>query len=456
MSKNNYINILSNLLILYFSGIFFFALYKAISIKSPEGFLLILIFCFILAVVIILNKFFYKKLSIYVIIFLYPIIFSFYLFELYLITTTDTKTKTHLQLKDLAAQNQIQWDNRHPVEIFDTYRKKNKNFYPNYSPSFLFKLNKHDSFIYKQHKILPLGTISNSTTFLDNELGYYPIIQNDKFGFKNKNEDYNKNIDFILTGDSFVEGCCTNQDETIIAKIKQNGYKAISLGKTGTGPLVQYAIIKEYVYKSELKYDNLIWFFYTNDFDELEKELESNILVNYLKDDEYKQNLFEKQKIVDEIIRNYVLQEFEKQKTIFNNTYTKKEYNFGNSPNKFNLINFIKLSKTRNLLNYNQKHPSFKIFQEIIIKTKKIVEEDNAEFIFVYIPHIDEVSKKMNFPHKKNIFQFLNNTNVKIIDLTKIIEIQKEPLSIWPFQCCGHFNTKGTELLANYLLDNLK
>ena len=32
-------------------------------------------------------------------------------------------------------------------------------------------------------------------SFMGNELGFYPVFKNDKFGFKNDNNDYSKNID---------------------------------------------------------------------------------------------------------------------------------------------------------------------------------------------------------------------------------------------------------------------
>ena len=47
------------------------------------------------------------------------------------------------------------------------------------------------------------------------------------------------------------------------------------------------------------------------------------------------------------------------------------------------------------------------------------------------------------------IFQSLKDLDIKNIDLTVDINTFDNPLSLWPFECCGHFNEKGTKIIRH-------
>ena len=65
-------------------------------------------------------------------------------------------------------------------------------------------------------QIVTIGDISNITTILDNELGYYPIITTDEYGFNNPTGLYESPaIDILLIGDSFTEGYSVHPEESI-------------------------------------------------------------------------------------------------------------------------------------------------------------------------------------------------------------------------------------------------
>ena len=66
-------------------------------------------------------------------------------------------------------------------EIFNVI-VSNINAYPNYIPSLRRESN---GFNTSKGRIYPLGGISNITTILGNESGYYPIIKTDEYGFNN-------------------------------------------------------------------------------------------------------------------------------------------------------------------------------------------------------------------------------------------------------------------------------
>ena len=71
------------------------------------------------------------------------------------------------------------YDTRTKMEVLDDLRDSGVEAYPNIVPGYLINSN---GLTTKKGRIYPLGTISNSTTILHNEAGYYPIIETDEHG----------------------------------------------------------------------------------------------------------------------------------------------------------------------------------------------------------------------------------------------------------------------------------
>ena len=135
--------------------------------------------------------------------------------------------------------------------------------------------------------IFPLSAgISNRTTIQCNENGYYSIYESDKYGFNNPNVEWEKDIiDFVLLGDSFVNGSCVNEQDTIsgnLRKLNNENNGVINLGQGGSGPLIQYATLREFFIKKNTKI--VLWFYFEgNDLWDLRGEYENKILLKYFK-----------------------------------------------------------------------------------------------------------------------------------------------------------------------------
>ena len=412
-----------------------------------------LIILSIFTALILINKFFKTFTNTFLIV-IYSTIFSLYAFEYYLFNNlTSLKLKNHIPFNELAKKSGMNWDYRSSYEFYLNSNEKYDYFFPNYYPFQLLSKGMYEGFTFNNENILPLGGISNSKTYLGNELGFYPIINNDKYGFKNQNSDYQNKTDFVLIGDSYVEGCCTNREDSIAGNFEKNGYKVLSFGKSGAGPLTEFAIIREYLDNSDIKYSNLIWFFYENDFENLELELNSNLLSNYLSDDNFDQNLIMKQESIDIILIDYINKELLKVETKnkISNSTNLHEFNY----RKFDLANFIKLTNIRNLFYLMPKNTNENIFKDILDKSKKIVERNNAKIYFVYIPSIRTFSHSERYQFKKNVYTILEDLDIQMIDPSKYIRGLDNPLSIWPFECCGHFNEIGYELITSYVIDQI-
>ncbi|MDC1133289.1 hypothetical protein OAT42_00020 [Alphaproteobacteria bacterium] len=120
---------------------------------------------------------------------------------------------------------------------------------------------------------LHLGGISNKTIVDENENGRRMIYLSDRYGFNNPDSEWNSNkIEWLLIGDSFIEGVAVQQGEDIAEQIRVvTKESSINLGRSGNGPLMMLAGLKEYA--ELIKSKRVLWFYFeANDMGDLKKE----------------------------------------------------------------------------------------------------------------------------------------------------------------------------------------
>ena len=72
----------------------------------------------------------------------------------------------------------------------------------------------------------------------------------------------------------------------------------MNLGLGGNGPLIEYATLREYL---NVNVKKVIWIYYGNDIENLVVEKKNNILIKYLDDLNFTQNLKLKQNEIDNL-----------------------------------------------------------------------------------------------------------------------------------------------------------
>ena len=92
--------------------------------------------------------------------------------------------------QQMAEKMGVPYDTRTTMEVLLDLRDSGSNAYPNVLPAHFIKLNGFNS---SNGRIFPLGGISNITTILGNESGYYSIIETDEHGFNNPKGLYEVN-----------------------------------------------------------------------------------------------------------------------------------------------------------------------------------------------------------------------------------------------------------------------
>ena len=296
--------------------------------------------------------------------------------------------------------------------------------------------------------MLPLGSVSKINTVYCNENGYYSTYLSDRYGFNNYDKDHdNDQIDIVLIGDSFVNGACVNQHETVSSRIRQENYKVLSFGLSGNGPLLEYATYREYV--EDLKPKFLIWFYFEgNDLRNLKTELNSQILLNYLEDREFSQNLSERQNEIDSLLfknLNSDIIKFKKQ----------KNYNIVLLEKVKNLYSLY-LEKTDNKNFYYQKaeNKTLKLFFSILEKVNYEISQNQGKLLFVYLPQYERY-KGIQFDTKEIMLDEVKKKGIKTLDFDSVIMKYKSYKSFFPIEGNSHYTPKGYKILASEILKSI-
>lgn len=349
---------------------------------------------------------------------------TIYGFEIFLTFWTPSKIKN------------TNYDARTKIEVIQDFLDLGIKAFPAASPA--LHSNISNSQIYN------LGTISDTKTVLCSEGGDWTIYQSDEHGFNNPKELYNNNLDIILAGDSFTEGGCVKPDETISAVLHKAGFNAINIAMSGNGPLTELASIKEYA--QPIKPKIVIWVYYVNDLSDLERELQSPFLKQYLEDSFFSQNLFLRQEEIDSILTKYLDGRWQS---------LEKGVNRRKIEQVMALFELTNLRLKFNLLPQQKLIPS-PIFKDVLENANDTISKWNGKLYFVYLPPFLRYSSGNEDINREFVIKTVNELNIPIIDIHKeVFNIHPDPLSLFPFRQVGHYNAEGYRLVAESIKNRI-
>lgn len=373
----------------------------------------------------LLSFFLNKNIKIYLTIFLISISASLYLFETYV---TFFSEKHFFNFYENSDQN---LDKRSKIQVYKDLSSIDENPFINMAPSMFLKD--------RNIELFPLSGKSFSKTVLCNELGYYSILDTDRYGFNNPDEEWNNiQIDYVIIGDSFAHGACVNKPNDVSSIMRKlNKKKILNLGFSGSGPLIQHAILKEYLKEKKVK--KIFWLYYEgNDQQDLHSELKNHILKNYILDKNFNQNLINKQPLIDKL----------NQEKLENSTLSlenKKKY----LP-KF--LNFIKLRNTRNIF-FSQTISIHNDFYNIVKQNSNFAKKKNAELFFVYLPEYTRYKKKYDDSNYNKIKKLLIDLDIPIIDLhEKIFSVEENKINLFAYDANSHYSIEGYKRVAKEIM----
>ena len=329
------------------------------------------------------------------------------------------------------------FDNRNIQQVYEDLSKDYDNVVPVIFPYHVSKTSK---------TLVPLSSISNKKTIYCNETGEWLVYDSDRYGFNNNDSRWDKDeFEFIIIGDSFAHGACVKREKNISSSLEKLSNKnALNLGFGGNGPLMSYSTLKEYFKKSK----NIIYLYYEgNDLHNLKNELRNKILKNYFDDENFSQNLKEKQSEIDRLLVDFIDLE---------DKYRLTDYKFKKKSFKQKVYTILRFKRLRHIIeprNFQYSEQKELIQFEILLKKfKKFSENNNANFYFVYLPEYYRFSELNRFSHLKKLEELSKKNGIEFIDINALLfENEKNPKKFFPFEKFGHYNEKGYFEIANII-----
>lgn len=405
----------------------YYSIYYIISVI----FLIISIFVFFLN----------DKTKTYLMIIFISFFTSLYIFEIGLTYSKNFLNKEQkLKEKIYKQKTGKVYDKRSKFKIYNDLKKIYKNVTLSVPPlSYLFEgnLNKIEK------KIFPLSGISNAKTIHCNESGFYSIYQSDRYGFNNPNFEWDsKEIEILLIGDSFTHGACVNRPNdmaSVLRKLTESS--VLNLGYSSSGPLIEFATLREYIPK---KINNIVWIYFEgNDLLDLQLELQSSLLKKYITNLNYSQKLIDKQKEIDQVSKQLIINE--------------KNYFLKNFLKLGNLRNFIKryiFNKNTIISTKIDEKKNISDFINIINLANALAKKNKAKFYFVYLPDTRRINKKYSNKNYNLIKNEINNLEIPFLDINKkVIKEEKNPLKLFPLGIINHYNDYGYNKIANSIYE---
>ena len=399
--------------------------------EESDYYLIYYIVSTILIIFSIFTFFLNQKIKEYLIISLISIVVGLYIFEGYLtFYNYNYNYKIHLYEKETGRK----YDTRTKVEIYEDIKKINNKVKLSIAPSHYLLSIRYSK---ENYKIFPLSGISNSKTILCNENGYFSIYESDRYGFNNPDKEWDqKEIEYLLVGDSFSQGYCVNRPNNIASVLRTLSNKTVlNLGYGGNSLLIEYATLREYLNSNVKK---VLWIYSEGtDLIGLVEELKIKILKNYLDDLTFTQNLKIKQKEIDDLANKMLEKDYNEMVRVKNNFTIK-------------LTEFIKIFNTRQLFKVipqpePQPQPEFKKILELI---KDLTYQNNSKLYFIYLPEYTRYKKNYNFSYQ-SIKKIVNELDIPFIDIhSEVFENEQNPLKLFPFELPGHYTVEGYRKIA--------
>ena len=331
------------------------------------------------------------------------------------------------------------FDSRDKYEIFDNLKSLDDN------TSLFVKPNRYLS---DNKKIFPLSGISYSKTIFCNQAGFYSMYQSDRYGFNNPDKEWeSEEIEYLLIGDSFVHGACVNRPNDMASKLRKvSKKKVLNLGYYGNGPLIEYAVLREYLKPNVRK---IIWFYFEgNDLINLKNELKNHFLLKYYNDPFFTQNLRKKQNQIDDlgflkIEEDRYKEKFKEQKKIT------KLFKF---PNLRGYMNKFLPEKNKPKIEIPLKE-----MKSILSLVKKISDENNSELYFVYLPTFERYNFSDFKSEKMNMKKITNELKIQFLDVDEIIfKKTKNPKELFSLGMGYHYNEETYEKVINKIYNLIK
>ena len=347
------------------------------------------------------------------------------------------------QRSRLAAKQGVEYDERTKLEVIDDLIAEGVDAVPaaqGWSFIRIIGTNKEDI-----GHLFPLGGVSNKTTVHHNETGRRMVYPSDRHGFNNPDSEWDATkLEWLLVGDSFTEGLAVQPGEDIAGQLRAITHQsAITLGKAGNGPLLEYAGLVEY--GKTLAPAKVLWVYWEgNDLIGLNQEKQNLLLMQYM-EDEFSQNLISRQKEIDAMLVQAQLQA--REKMLVKSRWMRL----------FAIRNALGIDR----INYDYDVDfDYSLFANILTKAKAGVESRGSKLYFVYLPQYKRYNKVVShdkFRKKSEVIDLVKGLDIPVIDIhQEVFANHPDPLSLFPLRSDGHYTADGYREVTKAIVENIR
>jgi hypothetical protein len=379
---------------------------------------------------------------------------SIYLMEITLLFTGIADADDTQRQTVSAAQN-VAFDSRAKLQVILDMRAEGVDAFPSVHPDALLRranLRTDESGL-----LFPLGGVSGKTTIFCNEGGEYAVYTSERYGFNNPDSEWEqKQIQWVLTGDSFTQGACVMPGEDIAGRIRSlTGAAVINLGSSGNGPLAELAVLKEYA--ESIRPKTVLWMYFEgNDLkskhqkeeSDLQKEQSVPILVNYM-EPEFSQGLILRQKEIDHSLSVFIAEEEAK-------ALARQETEVILSK-----TGWLRLTSVRQLIGFDRFRDHNDgidpLFTEILSEARDRTATRGGQLHFVYLPEFHRYANSVDdhdqYKNRRKVIDIAKGLNIPVIDIHQEV-FAKHPnlLSLFPLGIYGHYDAEGYGEVAKAII----
>jgi hypothetical protein len=316
--------------------------------------------------------------------------------------------------------------------------------------------------------VVSAGTANIHTVMCREGVRPFAEYDADEHGFNNPGGIWGKPVDLVFVGDSMTFGACVPNRDHFIAQVREKYPATLNLGVGGIGPLIELAIMREYLPHTRPKYvfyvydeNNDLYFVDGAGAADLANERKNPILRKYVTDDRFSQRLFERRAEIADFMRRY-MDGFIDQ-ALESRTPQKRAIRFlglpltraGLPPIEWPLSTLL-VGPAAAAASTNG--DDLELFKKILSNMLQASADAGARFVFVNIPAQGTICNGTDHPLKKPVLDFVAQNGVDIIDLeqdyrTALKTIGREIFAEPP--CGGHFSERGYKIIGPRLLKYL-
>lgn len=311
-----------------------------------------------------------------------------------------------------------------------------------------------------------LTAIARVPSVYCSESGTYDLFDTDRYGLRNPPallDDQGFRPRLVLLGDSLMVGCGAQNGETIADHLRAEFEPAtINAAVGGTGPLQQYAILKEYV--AAWKPDLVLWcYFEGNDLGNLKDEREMPYLRSYW-DTEATRDLLHRQGEFQQDLIRWHEQELTKTVRPLQMTPDPK-------PIPGTWARFVDALTERSIVLHRLHHLGSQLarprealltqYLEILERGRTLVNGWGGELVIVYLPEMARYVEHLNLQPgsfreaKDELLKRLAREQFSVIDLEQgFRQWGVRAMTLYPHGqgTDVHFNVAGNALAAQVIM----